>query len=541
MAALAPALLAHARLVALLGDEVTAGEMGAVLRWLERTGGAADFPLDPIVGTKRLVAAGILEQRGGDRLAFRYPLLRDVFARSTPEPLRRRVHRAAFEHHRLDAGGDRARWARLAMHAEAAGLREEAAQAYLALAEQARTRHAYVDAEIAYSKLIELSGAPPLSARRGRGLVRYRLGRYPEALADLEAARAQAGAEGDVMSEVELFLDEAMVLDWMGEYTSSAERVLLAARARGVALASPLVDARRLLGLGRSHHRRDRAEEAAEVLARAAGLAARLGDEGYETRVIALLLLGFILPGLRRLEEAARATDEAIRLCEERSDWLHLGAALNNRALIRAYLGDRERMTADFKRTIALGRELGQAALELVGQYNLGEQLYLMDAADAAEPHLRAAAAAATRQTGGSRPTVVALLDARIRLYRGDEAGARAIAAEIRAREAEARARGAADAVMSPSEDVLCSMVELAAGDAGDAAWDELTARSARVSVGQEHVEVLEARALSALRRGRPAEARRELEKALRAASRIPCAMGDRLRRRLGALERPAG
>jgi tetratricopeptide (TPR) repeat protein len=398
-----------------------------------------------------------------------------------------------------------------------------------------------VDAEIAYSKLIELSGAPPLSARRGRGLVRYRLGRYPEALADLEAARAQAGAEGDVMSEVELFLDEAMVLDWMGEYTSSAERVLLAARARGVALASPLVDARRLLGLGRSHHRRDRAEEAAEVLARAAGLAARLGDEGYETRVIALLLLGFILPGLRRLEEAARATDEAIRLCEERSDWLHLGAALNNRALIRAYLGDRERMTADFKRTIALGRELGQAALELVGQYNLGEQLYLMDAADAAEPHLRAAAAAATRQTGGSRPTVVALLDARIRLYRGDEAGARAIAAEIRAREAEARARGAADAVMSPSEDVLCSMVELAAGDAGDAAWDELTARSARVSVGQEHVEVLEARALSALRRGRPAEARRELEKALRAASRIPCAMGDRLRRRLGALERPAG
>jgi tetratricopeptide (TPR) repeat protein len=294
----------------------------------------------------------------------------------------------------------------------------------------------------------------------------------------------------------------------------------------------PLLQARLLLGAGRSLHRRDCEEDAAVVLMRAVDLSAQLGDEAYETLVIALLLLGFILPGLGRLEEAARVLDDVIRRCEERGDWLHFGSAINNRALVWAYLGDRERMMDDLQRTIAVGRALGQAALELVGHFNFGELLYLMDEIEAAAPHLRAAAAVAARQTGGSRPTVVALLDARIRLYGGDGAGARAIVAEIRAREDDARARGAVDCAMSPSEDVLCSMVELAAGDAGEAAWDELEARSARASVGQEHIEVLEARALSALRRRRPDEASRAIEKALRAASRIPNAIGGRLQRR---------
>jgi hypothetical protein len=88
---------------------------------------------------------------------------------------------------------------------------------------------------------------------------------------------------------------------------------------------------------------------------------------------------------------------------------------------------------------------------------------------------------------------------------------------------------------LSPSEDVLCSMIELAAADAGDAPWDALEARSARCSVGQEHIEVLEARALAALRHGRRVEARAQLEKAIHVANLIPNVMNSRLRRRLAS------
>ena len=532
--ALAPAAAAHARLVALLGDEVTIAEVASVLRTLERAGRAAELTLDPRAGTERLLAAGLLVPRAGGRAAFRHPLLREAIARGATASHRRHVHLAAFEHHRA-AGG--ARLDRLAAHAAAAGLRDEAAAAYAALAEQARACHAYLDAEIAYGHVIELASAPPLLARRGRGLMRYRIGRYEDALADLAAAREQAALAGDTAAEIEILLDEATALDWTGEYRTSSARVAQA-RALVEAPAPPAVEARLLLGSGRWLYRSERWGEAAVVLERAAELAAGLGDEGYETWVITLLMLGYALQGLGRLDGAARALDDAIRRCEEHADLLHLGSALSNRALLRALLGDRQGAVADFTRVIALGRELGQGTLELVGEFNLGEYLYLMDDLAAAEPHTRAAAAAAVRQTGGSRPTVVALLEARLRLYRGDEEGAAAIAAEIRRRQAEAREKGAADQAMAPSEDVLCAMIELATAASDDAAWDHLEARSAVGSIGQEHVEVLEARALAALRRGRLGDAARQLEKAQRAAARIPNVMGERLARRLAGLAR---
>jgi hypothetical protein len=125
------------------------------------------------------------------------------------------------------------------------------------------------------------------------------------------------------------------------------------------------------------------------------------------------------------------------------------------------------------------------------------------------------------------------VLDARFRYYRGDEEGARAIVDRVRARQEEARAAGQTDALMVPSEEVLCAVVELATQGASAEAWDDLEERSARFSVGQEHIEVLELRAVAALRRGRRAEAIAAMQRAMAAAARIPNMMGARLRRRL--------
>ena len=131
---------------------------------------------------------------------------------------------------------------------------------------------------------------------------------------------------------------------------------------------------------------------------------------------------------------------------------------------------------------------------------------------------------------------MVALLEARLHLYRGERARRAPSLARIRAREAEARAQGEADALMVPSEEVLCSMLELATRDASDDAWDELEARAERFSQGNEQIEVIETRAMWMAQRGRRQEARRHLERALDLASRVPNALGPRLGRRLHEL-----
>ena len=86
---------------------------------------------------------------------------------------------------------------------------------------------------------------------------------------------------------------------------------------------------------------------------------------------------------------------------------------------------------------------------------------------------------------------------------------------------------------MIPSDDVLCAMIELSIHDGSAAEWDDLEARSATSSVGQERIEVIEGRAIAALRHGRGEAARRALERAIELAATIPNVMGKRLRRRI--------
>ncbi|MDI1448543.1 serine/threonine-protein kinase [Polyangium sp. 6x1] len=466
---------------------------------------------------------------GNEELSFRHALLREGAYALLTDDDRQLGHRLAGEW--LERAGE-ADPLVLAGHFERGGLFDRAGTMYIRGAEQASARRNYQDAERYFARADELLSGLPVAARRARGLARFRVGRHADAVAELDAARVQAEAEGDGLAAVDLLLDEAMVLDWMGDVKRAEERVL-AAKACYVEGTSPLVDVRLLLGLGRSSDRADRKEEAARSLSAAAEKAARLGEEGYETRTIAFLLLGFILPILGRLEEAAAALDDVIRGCEERSDLLHLGAALSSRALVRGYRGDRPGTVSDLEKTIELGRELGHPALELLGYYNLGEYLYLTDDLPAAEPYIRSAAAALGRPNIGAHPSIVRLLEARVALYRGDEASAAAILGSIRAEQAEARAQGTE--ILAPSEEVLCTMVELAATDAPSERWDELEERSARCSVGQERIEVLEARALTALRRGRRDDAARQIGVALDIASRVANVMTPRLQRALAA------
>ncbi|AUX34789.1 MULTISPECIES: serine/threonine-protein kinase PknK [Sorangium] len=535
VAALGSALGAHARLVSLLGAEVSLDEVAGVLRHLDERGEGAAFPLDARVGTERLVEAGVLVAGRKGRFAFRHALVREAIAHGVALAERRRIHLAAYEHHREVAheSVEQGRF-KIAFHAAEAGLAAIAEEAYLELAERARARHAYVEAEIHYSRAlaqpVEERGARRRAAYRGRGLMRYRLGRYHDALGDFDRARAMAVEEGDAIEQVEILLDEATALDWMDDYGRSKERVEQA-RAIAPSALPPALAARLSMSVARSLARESREKEAAPQLELAAAQAEALGDEGYETLVVSLVLLSFIYPGLGKLDEAGGALERTIRMCESRGDLLHLGPAISNRALLRACLGDNEGMLLDLCRVLATSRELGLGTMELVGEFNLGEYLYLMGNLEMAMPHVERAVALERQQRGEEARPVVHLLLARLLLYRGDEGKAREIIEEIRAQQAKAAAEGRSGAEMAPAEEVQWSMIDLATRDASDEAWDELEERSARFSVGQEQIEVIEARARALSRRGRHADARAALERAAEAAGRIPNVMRERISR----------
>jgi len=529
--ALAPMLKAHARLTALLGEGVSLDEISGVLHRLDRRGEADELPLDAFVGTERLVSAGVLVRDRRGRIGFRHALVREAVARESPEPLRTRIHAAAYEHHRDSVTeDDERRLLKIAFHGAQAGLSEIAEEAYLSLAERAQARHAYLDAETHYSRAIEQSVSDRRGRRsaayRGRGLMRYRLGRYHDALEDLTRAREAARARGDEIEHIEILLDEATALDWMDAYDQSKERVD-EALAIVTSNLPPALAARISLGIGRSLHRASNEAEAAMLLEIAASGAEKVGEEAHETLVVSPLMLGFIYQGLGWLEGAGAALDRAIALCEARGDVLHLGPAINNRALLRACLGDKEGMIIDLYRVLSLARDLGQGMLELVGEFNLGEYLYLMDDLDAAAPHVERAMALEKQRRGEDARPVVLLLGARLLLYRGEFSAARSLIEGIEAREPKGGAK------MAPAEEVLWSMIELSTREASEDEWDALEGRSAQFSVGQEQLEVIEARARAEMRRGRHAEGRATLQRALTAAARIPNVMNERLLRQV--------
>jgi tetratricopeptide (TPR) repeat protein len=533
-------LIPHAQLAALLGDAVTQAETVGVLGELESAGLGPLFPLDGLAATRRLVALGLLVAHRGGRTSFRLPVVRDAMARSTPEPLRRAVREAACRYHEDPRSGpDGERLPRLLLHAEAVGRREQVAALALRLAEAARDRHAYLAAESLYSRALgNLAEAPSLerlAALRGRGLMRYRLDRHEDSVADLTAARAIARVLGDRATEVDCLLDEATALDWMGDHQRSLDRSREAqALARQPA---PAQQARLDLAHGRALFRGGQWAGAAAALTAAGALAEQCGDEAYETLEVSLLLLGHILPHLGRAAEAEAALARARDLARARGDDLHLSAIhLNERNLLVAR-GDLPGALRSQQETVRLGRELGIAGNEFYGEYNMAELLYQAGDLPGAEVHLRRALEIEARHPEVS-PTrgLPVLLAARALLLAGDLPGARRRMAEFREGLALARAQGWHGAAPGPGEEVLADMVELATRDAGDDEWERLLARSAEHSIEQEPIEVLEARGLAALRAGRPDAARRLLEQALGLAGRIPNLMAPRIREELAGL-----
>ena len=199
---LPPDLLAHARLASVLGVEFSSEEIEGVLQELERGGGAAETQLDAGIGVRRLIESGILARHRGGRVGFRHALLRDTVYQSVPQAAARGdpPRRVRLLPPPRSAARDGAGCRRWRSTPRAAGSRRKRASLYLDLAGRTAARHAYLDAELLYKNALEnFSQANvdgQIAAGQGRGLMRFRLGRYEDALKDFDGDD-RAGAAGE--------------------------------------------------------------------------------------------------------------------------------------------------------------------------------------------------------------------------------------------------------------------------------------------------------------------------------------------------------
>ncbi|WP_441286157.1 protein kinase domain-containing protein [Sorangium sp. KYC3313] len=532
LAGLPPPLAELAQVCAVAGDELAVDDLGSLLDEAVRARAvSACGDLDPGVGLSRLVRRGVLravDAAGASRLAFAHPLLREAIEAEAPPSLRRRLHGIALRR-LLAAPAERgARLARLARHAAAAGAHAEAAAACFELAEEARRRHLYVDAEQRYTAALaalsqiepalsqieparpEVEPAPALLVSRaavlaGRGKVRYRNQRFDDAASDLRAARALAEAGEDGARVADLLLEEATVLDWCGDYAGSQALV-----DRAAPLAARLGDAglavRCDVAVGRGHFRRQETEEAIARLAEAAPRAEALGD--HESHVIALLLLAPALVYARRIDEAEARFEEVIARCSSAGDRLHLGVAYMNRLFVRLMREDPEGAVGDLRTAVALARELGSAFLERGPTHNLAELLYWSGELSEALPLAVRAWELQQRFFEASLVPDYALLVARIHCARGELDDARRHLDWV-------LGHADLDAVPPVTRALirLCAQV-VQGGDAPDALWDALVNEVRGAALLSEHIEVLCFAAEAALRGGRMDAARRWLGEA---------------------------
>ncbi len=537
--ALPPPLLAHARLAALLGSEFAESELEGVLEQMELDGAAADVPLDANIGLKRLVGNGTLVSRGRGRMRFRHELVRSAVVDAVPSALKQRIHRSACHYYRRNK--DRSpleNLSRLADHAAKGELRDEAAAAYLSLADRALKTHSYLDAERMFSAALEQlpdsADRPRMNAIKGRGQMRYRLGRGEDALSDLKLACAMAHTMGDAPAELELLLDEATALDWTLDLRQSKERVDDAAKLAG-AVNSPAFESRMLMAKGRSHWRFNELSEASTLLEEAAEKASALGDDGYETLVITLLMLGEIQVHFGRIADAEETFTRAASLCRAHQDRAHLAwSYINGRALWIARK-DSARAIEEQKLGIQIARELGVLGTEYFAEYNIAELLYQSGDLEEARAHVGRTRMLEMQVGGESGRPVSRILEARLLVYEKQMDAARHVLGEIRAQQSRLREQGKVEGRLIPSEEVMVNALELAARDPAtipvheEDIWESVLEQSKKYSIEQEAIEIVEMRAMAAAGMGNRAIARRFLLDAIELAKRIPNVMEPRL------------
>jgi tetratricopeptide (TPR) repeat protein len=538
---LPPDLLAHARLASMLGVEFSTEELEGVMQELERAGAPPETQLDASIGVRRLAETGILVRHRGGRVGFRHSLLRDSVYQSVAAAQRETIHRAAYDHFkRQQQLSEASRLPQMAFHAARGNLKEEAGRLYLELGNRTLARHAYLDAELFYKSAMEnlpdADNDGHIAASRGRGLVRFRLGRHEDAAKDLALALDRARTVGARLAQIELLLDQGIALDWANDYVRSAA---LTAEAEELAKAEalpPSAHARLLMGVARTSYRKEQLPEAVATLERAAAAAQPLGDDGYEAYTQSLMMMTFALTNMGKFEEARVTADTLLAFAESHNDAMLIAGVLQNRGLLYFLLGRIEELITDYRRCIQTAREFGFAMSEGMATKDLGELFFYMGKPEESEPLARRAVELYAMTLGETAPRVAysEILQARARAYQGDVEGARKVVESVNVRQEKMKIESNGTIVVPPDGQVLLDTVSAWLRMAPDEEFDRLIDYARSINLQPPDViEVMEFKALSAQRAGRRADSLRMFEAAYADAEKNAKVITDRLRRQI--------
>ena len=540
---LPPDLLAHARLASVLGSEFSGEEVEGVLQELERAGTSAETQLDASIGLRRLAESGLLARHRGGRVGFRHPLLRDTVYQSVPAAERESIHRAAFEYYRRqDRLPDASRLPQMAFHAAKSGLRAEAGRLYVDLAQRANARHAYLEGELLYRNALEnLPETDPhakITVQQGLGLMRFRLGRHDDALKNFSAALDLTHQVDARAARIAILLDEGVVLDWTMDWPRSraVSEEADALVANDASLATPLLEPRLLMARGRTHMRANQFAEAIATFREAITAAEKAGDEGYEALTQSLSMLAYSAANIARYPEAEEAILRCMRVYEEHGDMIGLAGVLQNRTVLSFLTDQIDRLQIDLERVVQIAREFGFSMSECLAVRDLAEVYFVIGRTEDAIAKARRALEMYQQQFGEATRTIymVQMQLGRMTAYKGELDEARTIVGRVIAEQAEAQAAGRAEVVMVEGERILLDVVELFLNGAADQEFDARVARGRELQLQpQDIVEIMEWKALSALRAGRRDDGLVFLDEALAEANKTTKLAADRVRRQI--------
>jgi tetratricopeptide (TPR) repeat protein len=220
---------------------------------------------------------------------------------------------------------------------------------------------------------------------------------------------------------------------------------------------------------------------------------------------------------------------------EAHNDMAGIAATLQNRALASFLTGRIDRVLSDFKRILQIAREYGYSISESTVMRDLGEIYFMIGQPEEAEPYTRRAIELFSKTLGeGSRTESCEALLVRFKWSAGDLGAAADLIQALLARQTAAEAAGRSNVLLLATERVVIDGVALGLRGASDAEFDALIAKGRELAMQpMDVVEMMETKAISALRAGRRADGIRLLEEALAEAEQTAKLTSDRLRRQI--------
>jgi predicted ATPase len=311
---------------------------------------------------------------------FGHERMRALVYEQTSLARRRLLHRRVAEALAGRAHGQSLA-ASIARHFQLAGQETEAATAFKAGGDQARSLYANHEALAHYRSALALGHPDAVGLHEAIGDLETLAGAYDDALASYEAAAASASAEALANLEHKL----GGVHDRRGDWQAAASHF-------EAALAASRDDARKArlyADWSLTAHRRGDQRQAVELADRALALA----EAAEDTKALAQAhnILGVLTGHLGDHAGARRHLERSLALAERLGDPSSRVAALNNLALAHGAAGEPERALALAETALAVCTSHGDRHRQAALHNNLADLLQAMGRREAAMEHLKQA------------------------------------------------------------------------------------------------------------------------------------------------------